>query len=308
MKKFISLILSIISLTMIMSSFSVQVYAKSEIADKDIFEYTIRENDDIEGEDDVVYITGVKEDVEGELILPKKISGAKVGYICNEAFAGCNKLTSIILSPYVSVIGDGAFINCTSLKEITIPDGVICIGDGAFKNCINLEKISSYDGYPVFDDDPYWWSSGVFEGCESLKTIDLPVLLEELNHTVFAGCTNLETVYLPYSVKKIQEGTFYDCENLTEIYFASSFPPEIYNAYINEKAILYHDDSYASEWTGLSEYGYNLQVFDVTYKNAPECYVDKSPVGYIAVAIGVLVAVVGVVIFVRLKNKKSRTN
>lgn len=304
MKKIIYLIFSIISLTIMMSSLNVQVYAKSEIADKDIFEYTIRENDDIEGEDDVVYITGVKEDVEGELILPKKISGAKVGYICDEAFAGCNKLTSIILSPYVSIIGDGAFVNCTSLKEITIPDSVIYIGDGAFKNCINLEKISSYDGNPVFDDDPYFGGSDVFEGCESLKIIDFPVLLQEIGYTVFEGCTNLETVYLPYSVKKIQDGTFYDCENLTEIYFASSFPPEIYNAYISEKAILYHDDSYASEWTGLSESGYNLQVFDVTYKNAPECYMDRSPVGYIAIGIGVLVAVVGVAVFVKIKTKK----
>ncbi len=304
MKKFISLILSIISLTMIMSSFSVQVYAKNEIADKNVFEYTIRENDDIEGEDDVVYITGVKEDVEGELILPKKISGAKVGYICDEAFAGCNKLTSIILPPYISIIGDGAFLNCTSLKEITIPDSVIYIGDGAFKNCINLEKISSYDGNPVFDDDPYFGGSDVFEGCESLKTIDFPVLLKEIDYSVFEGCKSLETVILPYSVEKIHEGSFYDCENLTEIYFASSFPPEIYNAYISEKAILYHDDSYASEWTGLSESGYNLKVFDVTYKNAPECYVDKSPVGYIAVGIGALVVVAGIVVFVKIKTKK----
>ena len=61
--------------------------------------------------------------------------------IGEEAFEGCDELTSVIIPNSVSNIGNYAFSNCRSLTSVTIPDSVTNIGSLAFAECENLEDV-----------------------------------------------------------------------------------------------------------------------------------------------------------------------
>ena len=61
--------------------------------------------------------------------------------IGNQAFAFCDKLTSVTISNSVTSIEYGAFLGCKKLSEITIPNSVTSIGEGAFMGCKELIRI-----------------------------------------------------------------------------------------------------------------------------------------------------------------------
>jgi hypothetical protein len=61
--------------------------------------------------------------------------------IGEDAFFGCESLTSITIPKSVTSIGSGAFFECTSLSSITIPKSVTSIGKDIFLYCDCLAEI-----------------------------------------------------------------------------------------------------------------------------------------------------------------------
>jgi hypothetical protein len=84
--------------------------------------------------------------------------------IGQDAFSGCNSLTSINIPDSVTSIGGYAFSQCEGLKNITIPDSVTSIGNGAFQNC------------------------------SGLTSIDIPSSVTSIGNQAFLSCTSLTSI------------------------------------------------------------------------------------------------------------------
>ena len=54
--------------------------------------------------------------------------------------------------------------------------------------------------------------SGMFSGCESLRSITLPEGITEIGESAFAGCSSLTELTIPDSVTAIRKGAFDNIE------------------------------------------------------------------------------------------------
>ena len=54
-----------------------------------------------------------------------------------------------------------------------------------------------------------------FDGCASLKSINIQDSVTSIGKFAFYGCENLESISIPDNVKFIDESAFWYCDNLT---------------------------------------------------------------------------------------------
>ena len=140
----------------------------------------------------------------------------------SNTFNGCSSLTNITIPESVTNIDFNAFCNCSSLTNITIPQNVTHIDSGVFKDCTSLTNVVFEENsalqtlgneYPT--SDKYYY--GVFQGCTSLRSIEIPDSITSTGDATFRDCTVLETVHLPNSLKEVRKQTFNGCSLLTNI-------------------------------------------------------------------------------------------
>ena len=93
----------------------------------------------------------------------RKVTITDATLVGDDAFHGCNFLTSITLCDSITSIGSDAFNNCTNLESLIIPKNVTKIGSNAFMSCIKLtsivipEKVTSI-GANAFSYNEYLYS------------------------------------------------------------------------------------------------------------------------------------------------------
>lgn len=193
-----------------------------------------------------------------------------VTHIGEHAFERCYFLESITIPETIKSIGAKAFKDCSSLIFVTIPNSVTHIGGGTFYNCSSLERIVlpynlleiaagielEFIGYGpigmpgrnrIVCGEPKYrpYYVGFFEGCSSLKSIELPSSIKNIGVRAFAKsgiesislptttisketfseCHYLTSVTLSNSVTLIEDSAFYDCYNLKELKCYSAIPP-----------------------------------------------------------------------------------
>ena len=183
-----------------------------------------------------------------EAAIPESYRGRAVTSIGEDAFCGCESLTSIVIPDSVTSIGKDAFYNCPSLKSITvepsnpkfdsrggcnaiietktntlllgcantaIPESVTSIGHGAFGWCHDLKSIVIPSGVTSIGDF-------AFRDCSSLTSIIISNSVTSIGDSAFSDCTSLTSITIPDSVTTIDYGAFSGCS--CAIHFAHKKP------------------------------------------------------------------------------------
>ncbi len=160
-------------------------------------------------------------------------------------FKNCTSLKCVIIPDGVEKIGTATFNGCSSLESLIIP----FVGDR--KNAIATDSdIYSFGfifGATGYEKDSYYvsqhcktygsysrWSfylplslkyvtvtggeifSYAFEGCASLKKIDIPQNITQIGKYAFCAC-GIESFDVPSGVTRIENNTFSSCDRLKEI-------------------------------------------------------------------------------------------
>ena len=126
------------------------------------------------------------------------------------AFWGCSSVTSAMIPDGVTEIGREAFRDCNDLTNVSIPSGVTSIGYQAFRDCSNLTSVAIPEGVTSIGE----WA---FEGCKSLVSIAIPESVTVISNYTFLGCSGLTSITIPESVTSIGWSAFDGCSSLTSV-------------------------------------------------------------------------------------------
>ena len=187
---------------------------------------------DLRPEDGGAFV--IANDYQGDITIPAQIivdgQSIRVVGIAQEAFYGCDDVTSITLPEGLTTIEDSTFEFMSGLTEIVIPDSVTHIGRSAFSTCENLQRVVLPSQMTSIAEDLFescgsltevnipagvkTLEPGCFSACTSLKNIQLPKGLETIGALAFELCTELERVIIPDTVTKIGGRAFNLCSKL----------------------------------------------------------------------------------------------
>ena len=184
--------------------------------------------------------------------------------IGNLAFALSRNIIHVDIADSVVSIGEQAFFKCSSLTNITVPQSVTYIDANAFESCTNLSSITLSTNN-ITSIRPY-----TFSGCSELSSIVIPDGVTSIQLGAFSNCTKLTSITIPGSVISIGPYAFRDCTNLTSITIPSSVTSigsNVFTGCTSLNDIRYSGTS-ESVISALSDYVPTLVTFD---------YGDKVP-------------------------------
>ena len=136
--------------------------------------------------------------------------------IGNLAFTWFSKLIHVDIADSVVSIGEHVFSECSSLTNITVPQSVTYIDAYAFDSCTNLSSITLSTNN-ITSIRPY-----TFSGCSELSSIVIPDGVTSIQLGAFSNCTKLTSITIPDSVTTIDPWAFKNCSSLTSITIPSS--------------------------------------------------------------------------------------
>lgn len=136
--------------------------------------------------------------------------------IGNLAFTRFSKLIHVDIADSVVSIGEGVFSECDSLTNITVPQSVTYIGVNAFNSCTNLSSIT------LSTNNITSIRSHTFSGCSELSSIVIPDGVTSIQSGAFFNCTKLTSITIPGSVTSIGSNVFTGCTSLNDIRYSGT--------------------------------------------------------------------------------------
>lgn len=133
-------------------------------------------------------------------------SGAMEDYLMssNQPWRSFRKqITSVVVSPGVTSIGNLAFALSRNIIHVDIADSVVSIGEQAFFKCSSLTNITVPQSVTYID-------ANAFESCTNLSSITLSTNnITSIRPHTFSGCSELSSIVIPDGVTSIQSGAFF---------------------------------------------------------------------------------------------------
>ncbi len=131
--------------------------------------------------------------ISGAVTIPSEVNGQPIKPITN--------------------IGERAFQGCERITTLAIPASVQVIGDSAFERCFGVTTIVFESGSRL-----HTIGSSAFAGCTSVKSLNIPNGVTEINGSTFFACSDLEEIYIPKTVTSIKSNAFSGCKNLKRVH------------------------------------------------------------------------------------------
>ena len=136
--------------------------------------------------------------------------------IGNLAFTRFSKLIHVDIADSVVSIGEQAFSDCSSLTDIKIPQSVTYIGVKAFGSCTKLSSIT------LSTNNITSIRLYTFSGCSELSSIVIPDGVTSIQLGAFSNCTKLTSITIPGSVTSIGSNVFDGCTSLNDIRYSGT--------------------------------------------------------------------------------------
>jgi hypothetical protein len=127
-----------------------------------------------------------------------------------ETFSGCTALTSIELP---SALGDGGYTSTSGTAY-----SISAMSSKVFYNCSSLSSVK----FNEVEGQDITLGASIFDGCTSLKSIELPSTLISIGGRIFAN-SGLESIVIPESVTKF---------STTGDYYVNEFGVRTYSSYM----------------------------------------------------------------------------
>ncbi|MCH5347145.1 MAG: leucine-rich repeat protein, partial [Muribaculaceae bacterium] len=133
--------------------------------------------------------------------------------IGNYTFASLEMLKAVTLPQRLISLGNYTFAYCSALQGIVLPNKMQTMGTYVFRDDISLE-------YATLSNSCAWLKEGVFYGCNSLKAISIPPIVNKMDTKLFAYCSSLsdvrfesnsELLEIAYGASQTNYGLFRDC-------------------------------------------------------------------------------------------------
>jgi hypothetical protein len=169
-----------------------------------------------------------------KVVIPSEVKGNKVVAII-DAFRLNKSLKEVVIPDSVTKL-QGSFTSCTSLEKVTLPENADYI-DRAFNGCTSLKSITIPAGWSkafdynegnkelfvgsgltsvVFEEGTTAIRNHMFDGCEQLKTVEMPDTVTVIGEYAFGGCAKL-VVDLPKNLEELKNHAFYNCKSITKL-------------------------------------------------------------------------------------------
>lgn len=186
--------------------------------------------------------------------LPDSLTEVSAG-----AFKNCSSLKNVVIPDNVERVGIETFIGCSVLESLTIPfvgdrkNAIATDSDiysfGYIFGTVGYEKsyyVSQHYKYnKSYRDNVFYLPlslkyvtvtggeifSYAFEGCVSLKKIDIPQNITQIGEYAFCAC-GIESFEVPSGVTRIENNTFSSCDRLKEIKLPSGLKEIGYGAFL----------------------------------------------------------------------------